>query len=272
MALFLYFFTSFMLFASSPIFCSQAFANNGKITIVAVDEPPNSFINSSGNLSGISIDFVNEIMRRLGKKYTILHYPTARTIRNLHSQPNFVTLSIARSPQRENHLYWISMVVRKPWILYSLKKNKFKLKFFDDAKKYGRVGVQRGGIREKQLYKHGFTNVSPMNSHEQGIRKMMAGRIDFVYADAGVFSIECSQMHISHKKISKFITPYSSDSYIVMSKKGTSPQLAKEWIKAAQEIKKDGTFDKICRKWQRIYLNSYGMLTKIVPGEYLEII
>lgn len=253
--------------------CRNSYADDHKaaITVLGIDEAPNNYVDSAGKLTGISVDFIKAIMERTGTNQEIPVYPATRAIKAAESVPGTVTFSLARTPGREDKFHWISVVTRRKWSLFYLKSKNINLKKFEDARLHGMIGVQRGAIREKVLRESGFVNIDSTRTHAQNVLKLLNGRIDFAFADSGIFAIECSKMNIDINQFEKFESPYSVDTYIVMSNKGTPAHQVEKWIQAAQDIKKEGTFNQIARKWQKKYLNEFNLSSKLISNKHLEI-
>ncbi|XPV77443.1 MAG: substrate-binding periplasmic protein [Desulfovibrio sp.] len=246
-------------------------AEQEAIKVIGIDEPPMSYLDNDGILKGISIDTVNEIMRRLNISHDIPVYPWVRAKKMALTQPNIVTFTVDRNKDREDKFHWITPISRSRWAFLSMKNKGITITSFEDAKKYKGIGVQRGGVREAHLEKYDFTNVEPATTHRQNIIKLKAGRIQLVFADLGVFASECKQLGLSMGQFDIFTTHFESHSYIVMSKKGTPTSLVKQWQNTAKEVKEDGTFDRMCRQWTRTLAIQYELPSHCTTGESLNL-
>ena len=133
----------------------------------------------------------------------------------------------------------------------------------EDARRVKSIGVLRGGNREKYLRLRGFTNLEPATEEGQNLKKLLAGRIDLIFLSTIEAATLASMNGISLNEIEPKFTVYSNDSYIVMSKNGTSSETVKIWKNAAQQIKVDGTFKKIGEKWVRHIRETFGVETEV---------
>jgi polar amino acid transport system substrate-binding protein len=133
----------------------------------------------------------------------------------------------------------------------------------EEARQVKSIGVLRGGNREKYLRLRGFTNLEPVTEEGLNLKKLLAGRIDLIFMS----TIEAATLAIINgipfSAIEPKFTVYSNDSYIMMSKNGTSSETVKMWKNAAQQIKDDGTFKEIGEKWVKHIRDTFGVETEV---------
>lgn len=134
--------------------CSSVYA--GDMKILGNESPPGNFTDKKGEITGLSVEFVQEIQRRIGNSTEILLIPWARAYKSALTLPNVVIFSIARTPEREEKFHWIAHVMRKPWAFYGRKGSGMQIKSLEDAKKVKAVGVLRDDIRADWLRQQGF--------------------------------------------------------------------------------------------------------------------
>ncbi len=238
----------------------------GEMQIWTVSEPPGNFVDEHGKITGLSVDFVREIQRRIVNTDDIKMIPWQRIYNTALKKPNIVFFSVARTPEREDKFHWITLVMRKPWAFYKRKDSALQIKSLEDAKQVNAVGIVRGGVRENWLRQQGFTNLDEAKSHKQTIEKLFRKRLDLIlYSPHGVSHV-CRTLGLDINKIEPVLFPYASVSYIAMSKKGTPPETAKLWQKTAKEIKDDGSFAKLAQKWMIYSKEKDGIEAEVKDG------
>jgi len=235
------------LFLTAPAWAADLLINT-------LEEPPGSFTDTSGKLTGISVDMVREIQSRVGNTDPIRVYPWARTYQNTLKRPNVVAFTATRTPERENKFHWITKVTRKKYTFFARKKTPITLTSLDDAKRLKAIGVLRSSVWEQQLTARGFTNLDPVATHELNLKKLMAGRFPAIYYASDAIFQHCRNPGIDCDAIYPVYTTPIVEAYIIMSKNGTSMALVNQWKTAADDIKQDKTFEKIAKKWAR-YVN-----------------
>jgi polar amino acid transport system substrate-binding protein len=118
----------------------------------------------------------------------------------------------------------------------------------EDAKKVSAIGTYKDDVREQLLKSQGFTNLDSSKSPASNLKKLLSGRVDlWLYSNLGVSSI-ARQIGIDPGEV-ELVLPFKDYyAYIALSK-GTPQVVAQEWQAALDEMKRDGTFKKISRKW-----------------------
>jgi polar amino acid transport system substrate-binding protein len=237
-----------------------------ELQIWTLSEPPGNFIDKNGKITGLSVDYVREIQQRIGSTDDIQMIPWRRIYTTALREPNIVFFSVARTSEREDKFHWIALVMRKPWALYGRKGSKLQVKSLEDAKKVKAIGAMRGDIRADWLKKQGFTNLDEADDHERNIEKLFRGRVDLIfYSPHGVAHI-CRKLGIDFNELEPVLFPHASLSYIAMSKNGTPPETVKLWQETAQQIKDDGTFGKLAKKWAAFTREKDGIECEVKNG------
>ncbi len=218
-----------------------------QLTIYCEDDPPFQIINN-GQISGLTGEIVQEIQHRLKNKDKIEVVPWARGYKALETQPNTVLFSVSRTKERNELFQWVGPINEISYGLYAKSNSKIVINNLDDAKKLKTIGVYINDIRDQYLTQQGFTNLDRVNDNTINIKKLMLGRID-VYADSddGLESNAKSAGYNS-KDLKLLYVFMKTQLYIAMSK-NTDPAIVKQWNKALNDMKSDGTFKKIFHKY-----------------------
>lgn len=235
------------------------------LEIGTVDEPPGNFKDEKGIVSGLSVDFVKEIQNRVNDTAPIQMIPGPRLIQYSLTKKNFVLFSLSRTKAREHDYHWISLVMRKPLVLFVRKESTVSVKTIDDAKKLKKIGVMHASVTHDFLKGKGFTNLFTVTEHVQNLKMLMAGRVDAIYTGVQNAAILCKDLNIDFSRIEPALILQISNSCIAMSKTSDIGTV-KAWQNAAQQIKEDGTFDRLARKWMDYSKTVYGIECEIKDG------
>ena len=233
------------------------------IRIFCNEEPPTNFSGADGTVTGFTTEIVREIQKRVGNSSHIKIYPWKRAYKMALKEPNIVLFTASRNPDREDKFHWISQVTTRRSVLWSKVDSPLEISSMEDARRVKSIGVLRGGNREKYLRMRGFTNLEPATEEGQNLKKLLAGRIDLVFLSTIEAATLASMNGISFNEIEPKFTVYSNDSYILMSKNGTSAATVKMWKDAAQQIKVDGTFKEIGEKWVKYIHDTFDVETEV---------
>ncbi len=233
------------------------------IRIFCNEEPPTNFSAADGTVTGFTTEIVREIQKRLGNSSPIKIYPWKRAYKMALEEPGIVLFTASRNPDREDRFHWITQVTTRRSVLWSKADSPLKISSLEDARQVTSIGVLRGGNREKYLRLRGFTNLEPATEEGQNLKKLLAGRIDLIFLSTIEAATLVSFNGISFSEIEPKFTVYSNDSFIMMSKNGTSYETVKMWKNAAQQMKDDGTFKKIGEKWVKHIRDTFGVETEV---------
>ena len=234
-----------------------------ELRIFCNEEPPTNFKSVDGHATGFTTDIVREIQKRVGNSSEIKIFPWKRIYTMALSEPNIVFFTVSRNPDREERFHWITQVTTRRSEFFGLAGSPLKIRSMDDARQAEKIGVMRGGNREKYLRDRGFTNLESVGDEGQNLRKLLSGRIDLIFMSTLEAATLANKASIPFNKLESKFTVYSNDSYIAMSKSGTPAQTVESWKDAAKKIKDDGTFGKIGEKWVTYIRNNYGVDTEI---------
>ncbi|EGM78951.1 periplasmic component of amino acid ABC-type transporter/signal transduction system [Rheinheimera sp. A13L] len=249
----------FFFFASFSV-QSQA------LRIITVVEPPASYLDSHGQLTGFSVEVVQAIQRSLNDKTKIEVMPEARAIHIARTQPNVLLFSFSKTEQREQEFYWIGQLVVKSWSAYALSSNSVQIKTLDQLRKVKAIGVVRGDIREEWLLEQDFNNLHPSVNHQQNIQRLRSGRLDLIaYESQGIQHLLWEE-GLNADDIKAVYTLRTSEVYLLMSKSGTDPKLMQSWTLAAEKFRKNGQQQFIAEKWQLILKQYHNINTEARDG------
>jgi len=218
-----------------------------ELTIISEDNPPFNFI-KDGVLTGSSTEVVREIMRRLNQTADIQVVPWARGYQLALTQPNVVLFSTARTKERENLFHWVGPIYKVRFGFYAKKGTGPYLTCLDDAKKVGAIATYKDDVREQLLKSQGFTNLDSSKSPASNLKKLLSGRVDlWLYSNLGVSSI-ARQIGIDPGEV-ELVMPFKDYYAYIAVSKGTPQAVSQQWQAAIDDMKREGIFKKISRKW-----------------------
>ncbi len=238
---------------------------NYAIEIGTVEEAPGNFTNEDGNIVGLSVDFVKEIQKRVGDNSVIEMLPATRLFKYAKERDNYVLFTLSRTESREDQFYWISLVMRKPLIMFVKKGSDCNITNLKDAKNVDAIGVVRGSVQDDFLVENNFINIVPGRDHEQNLNRLLSGRIDVLYHSMHGLAKLCRDMNLDLNEFEPVLILQISNSSIAMSK-NSDTSIVRQWQEAAEEIKADGTFDRLAQKWLEYTEEYIGIPSEIRDG------
>lgn len=214
--------------------------------------------NETGQYTSIFPETINELIERTGTQAELVEISWQRGYYLGQTQRNAALIPTTRTPQREDLFAWLGPVNRLKWVFFKKKGREITLNSLDDARKVPSIGTYAKDAREQFLKDNGFRNLDSTNHQMLNVRKLMEGRIDLmVGTNLGINTImKLSGFHID--EIEPAFTFKEVDLYIAFSL-SSDPALLERWRKAFDEMKRDGTFQKMYER------NFPGVPAPLVP-------
>ena len=229
--------------------------NAHDINIYTTEEPPLNFTdNKNKNLAlgddvtGFTSDIVKEIIKRNNYNAQISLIPWARAYNYTLHQKNTFIYSMARTKMREKLFKWVGPIVLKKAILFQNRNSNYNIKSLNDAKKVDSIGIILEDSKHQYLKKNGFDNLVNTNYFVKGMKLLINNRIS-LWAQTDFDSpIIAKRANLDINQIYPALVISKLYIYIGVSK-NTSDELVQTWQKTLDEIKLDGTFEKLANKW-----------------------
>lgn len=224
-------------FAGAPSFSGLTIYTEVSSTVQIVD--------ANGNLTGgTGAELVWEIQKRIGDSTPIQVVPWARGYKAALETPNVMLFSTGRTAERENLFTWVGPIVNIRYSLVAKKSKNLKLSSLEDAKKLRSIGVVRADVREQLLLSRGFTNLEPVATYSQNVKKIEIDRID-AYASSNLgYGIQMREAGLNPDDYEEIFTISETELYMVFSR-GTDPAQIERWKKGYASVVEDGTRKKI---------------------------
>lgn len=208
-------------------------------------------IHKDGKLSGISVDIVREIQKRVGHNGKMKVYPWNRCYNMALKKDGYAVFSTTRSKIRENLFKWVGPIVPYKVVLFKLKSNKTIYKTLDDAKKANKIAVTKNDVAQQYLASKGFTNFYTITNGAYNNIKILKTKKAVLYP-AGYFR-ELNILKVAgleNEVVATQIPPLVESNLSIAFNKNTDNKIITKWQKALDDIKADGTYDKILSKYK----------------------
>lgn len=224
------------------------YGNETDLQIISLEDAPLSFTNEKGEVDGLSVELVNEIIKRIKLTSGIRILPWARGYEMLNTQNNIVLFGTVRTEERENLFKWVGPIVVTKLKFYARKDSHIKINSLEDAQKVKRIGTTIKFFSEQILKKAGFKNLDSAPYPEMGLKKLLKGRVDLWPALNVTVPPLLDKVGADTNDIEEVFTIKTMYDYIAFSKE-TPDVVINQWQDTLSMIKKDGTFQRIYRKW-----------------------
>ncbi len=224
------------------------------IKFMTENYPPFNFQNN-GELQGISVDLITATMKRIDpdfKKSDIKLLPWARGYKIVQEEKNTCLFAMTRTEAREKLFKWAGPLAPALIVLTARKDRHIKINSIDDLKKYN-IGTIMKDVGEQLLNEKGIPNskldrIGGTDAINKSIMKLNKGRIDLFSYDSNVLKWKIKQQGLN---------PADYETVYVLKKgklsyafnKNTSDKIVNRIQKVLDELKKDGTYQKILDKY-----------------------
>ncbi|MGE5173216.1 MAG: substrate-binding periplasmic protein [Betaproteobacteria bacterium] len=219
----------------------------GIIQIMTEEYPPVTFM-KHGTVSGFVTDMVREIIARQGMQETIRLTSWDEAYKVTLNNPNVVLFSAEKTDKREKLFQWVGPVGKNSAIFYAKKGSGIRMNSIDDARRVAAIATTSNWFTEQDLKSRGFTNLVSAPLPTDNVRKLMQGEAQLsVFTDITVAEI-VKDAGYAMDDLEPVFTLSSTYFYIAMSL-GTPPVMVEKWQRVLDELKEDGTFEKIYRSY-----------------------
>ena len=198
---------------------------------------------------GLAIKFSRALFRRMGVDLDIKIYPYKRCIYQMKSGTRDLLLMVKKTEERMKYMFFSDVAVTDPQLIYFSKDHigNFEWSSWKDLQGYT-VGAVAGfnygdfeAAAKKYQIKHEL-----VSSDNQNIRKLLAGRVDFIFLSRSTANYYATQNPKLAEKLKAASTPIDvARFYFGLSKKGEAVKYLPNINKVLGEMKRDGSLDKI---------------------------
>ncbi len=225
-----------------------------ELKFVTEDLPPLQYNNHDKPATGAMVELVRLLIKESQFSGNIYIYPWARSYQMAKNDANTIIFSMFRSPDREKYFQWIGKVYSIDSYLVALKSRQdITVANLNDAKAYT-VGSIRDDLAETYLKERGFIedkNLYLSSAYPVLWKMLYSGRTDLAFTNSLVWQYEIKHSNLDPDKI-KFIykIPDITDDLYIAASLTTDINIVKKLQQALQQLKADGRYQNILKKWQ----------------------
>jgi polar amino acid transport system substrate-binding protein len=235
--------------------CAAAAVAGSDLRIVTEELAPYN-MTQGGQITGMSTEVVQAVMKEVGVQAPIHSMPWARAYDIALNDDNVLIYSITRTPQREKLFKWVGVIAPTHWYLFARADRGLSLRTLDDARKL-QVATVNEDVGEQYLASKGFAigkNLQSSNRYEFNYEKLKLGRVDLWIAN------ELNALYLARQAgddperlmVRAFdLTELATDGGLNMAFSVKTPDATVErFRKALETVRRNGTYDAIRRRWQ----------------------
>ncbi len=225
-----------------------------ELNIITEIYPPYNF-KYNGTLYGISVDIMVTLLRKVGSKQTRKDFklwPWARGYREVLDNKKACLFSTTRTKERENLFKWVGPISPTTVSVFARKDKKIKINRIKDMQKY-RIGSVIDDIGEQLIVSNGIKlnaleRMGGVDVIVNSLKKLKKDRIDLFSYEENAVKWEIKTKKFDANEFEVVYTLKEGEVYYVFNR-DISDSIINKLQNALDEIKKDGTYQKILDKY-----------------------
>lgn len=218
--------------------------DQSKLKFYTEEFAPFNFKISDDSIGGQSTKIIYEIMKRLEVKYDIALKPWSVGYESTLKNGNTAIFSTFRTEERENLFKWVGPIGADEYMFFGLKEIYFNIRSLEEAKKISAIGVVKDDARYQLLKQDGFTNLVLYEDDIQAYKGLKNKIIDLVVGSIKTMPFMAKKAELDPTLLQKVYSIKKTPLYIAFNK-NTDENIIKEWQITLDEMKQDGTYQKI---------------------------
>ncbi|MEE9589648.1 MAG: transporter substrate-binding domain-containing protein [Hyphomicrobiaceae bacterium] len=240
----------FLAIFVAVLLLKTATAYGETLIMVADDFPPWTIIDKNDDnvrISGIDVEFVTEIAKRMNFDIELKNCPFKRCLRLMELGEADIQTSLLRRSEREKYMHYFETpyktITRK--VFYLRKESTIRIRTYDDLSALN-VGAILGFNYFPEFDSDQKISKTPIIRLKQAVRMLEAGRIDtFVSSESvGDYVIAIEGFGGKFRK-AEYYFEKRTESFLTFSKKSPLASAFSEFNKVYEQLLREGVLDEI---------------------------
>src|SRR5215470_8664138 len=219
------------------------------LTLVTEENPPFNYT-EQGKVVGLSTEIVTELVKRSGMPLQIKSMPWEQSDLAAQRDKETCIFSTARLENRERLFSWIGPIATNQWVLIGKSDFAGSVKSVGDARRY-RVGVVAKDAKIEFLMSKGVTDLREVSEDALNPPRLILNRDDPNRIDLWATSAYGARQTAARSSVKdlKVILNLSRVPLYLACGRNTSPETLQALRKAFDGVKKDGTLERIAKRY-----------------------
>jgi polar amino acid transport system substrate-binding protein len=230
------------------------------LKIYGMDSRPVSFMNGA-RPDGFAVELARAIQDRLGQHEPIEIVPWARANTLAVTEPGVMLLSIVRTTERERSLEFVGPIFNTRVTALALKGQAAAWQQRRIDPHQLRAGARRSSIFVSLPRAQGYRVTDETNTSETAAKMLMNRRFDLWFDGEELYADALRQAGYKETDVEVAFRLDPVGVHFAFSK-GTPAATVQAWDKALGDMKRDGSFLRIYRKW----LDPHQLPAEVAPS------
>lgn len=209
-------------------------------------------IKNGDKLSGVGVEIIREIQKRIGNTKEIKVLPWNRIYNMCLKKEGYAIFSTSRTPKREKLFKWVGPLYSNEFVFFKHSSNKKVYTTLEDAKKASSVAVVKNDVAEQTLQEMGFKNlkIDFGKNNQMSLQKLLNYNVELVPSGRVTSRYKMKQLQLEKEIVQTEIPPFLPNSLYIAFNIKTDDSTIRKWQKALDDIKEEGLYDKIMQKYR----------------------
>lgn len=227
--------------------CLLAGPAMAELQLLTEEAPPTSF-SENGEPRGMAVEIVQALVERTGDAAQIHIMPWTRGYQLAQQQADTAIFATVRTAEREDKFQWVGPILQGTTSFYSLKSRNLHFTSLADVAASGPLAVPKQWYTYETLGARGFKNLYGVSSAKSMVTMLKHGRVKLIATEDLTLKDELASGGLSTDQVQAHLPFMRSAYYIAFSRK-TDPVVVERWQQALAEMRQDGSFAAIFRRW-----------------------
>lgn len=221
------------------------------IKLMTEEYPPYNFM-KDGQSQGISVDLMEEMLKKMGSKKTRKDMPVlpwARSYKMVLKEKNTALFLMTRTSEREASFKWVGPIIDLSIVLTAKKSKNIKISNDSDIMKY-KIGTVRDDVGEQLLLGKGISKgkLDRVSKAKSNIKKLKSGKIDLISYDEAVTKWVLKSIGANIGDYEAVYTLQKGAGFYAFHK-DTPDSIIKQFQEALDKVKASGKYKQITDKY-----------------------
>lgn len=227
--------------------CLLAGPAMAELQLLTEEAPPTSFM-QDGELRGMAVEIVQALIERTGDAAQMQILPWTRGYQLAQQRANTAIFSTVRTPEREAKFQWVGPILQGTTSFYSLKSRNLHFASLEEAAASGPLAVPKQWYTYETLSARGFKNLYGVSSSKSMVTMLKHGRVKLIATEDLTLKDELASGGLRPDQVQAHL-PFMRSAYYIAFSRQTDAAVIARWQRALAEMRQDGSFAAIFRRW-----------------------
>ena len=220
----------------------------GRVTIFTELNPPQSYIDREGTLTGSAVEMIQAMMDVMDINDPIESTHWSNAFDQIKLVPNSLAFPTILTTEREKSFKWVGPVCKKNYVFVVSSFSSHQITRIDDARALSSVATMTGWASEEELIGLGFTNLVTFPTPLEVMQKLLNGEVAAAVLNDIAIGLLLDELDKPMDAVRIGAVLSSGETYLAFSA-DTDRDYLKKWESAYQAIRKSGKFAEIWNRW-----------------------